>query len=83
MDRSVRQRVAGRAVRSEEWAGQPLRELEDHIGGKVVAVGRLGKAIVPTPATMAQQGDLLYVAVATDNLAGLDKALTTSPAGRH
>ena len=36
------------------------------LGGRVVAVGRLGKAIVPTARTVAQQGDLLYVVVTTD-----------------
>ena len=56
------------------WAGQPLGDLEERVGGRVVAVGRLGKAIVPTPAPVAQQGDLLYVGVPTDSLAAVDKS---------
>ena len=81
-DPSASVSLVERAV-PQQWAGHPLGDLEEHIAGKVVAVGRLGKALVPTPATVAQQGDLLYVAVTTDNLAALDKTLATSPAGRH
>ena len=81
-DPSASVSLVERAV-PQQWAGHPLGDLEEHITGKVVAVGRLGKALVPTPATVAQQGDLLYVAVTTDNLAALDKTLATSPAGRH
>ena len=33
---------------------------------RVVAIGRLGAALVPTSNTVAQEGDLLYVSVAID-----------------
>jgi trk system potassium uptake protein len=61
------------------WAGEPLMELEEAVGGRVMAVGRLGKALVPSGGTMAQQGDLLYVAVTTARLAELDSALDAGP----
>jgi len=67
----------------DRWAGHALSDLEEQLDGRVVAVGRLGKAIVPSARTVAQQGDLLYLAVTTDSLVGLDKALATGPAGRH
>ena len=45
------------------WAGRPLTDLEEAVGARVVGVGRLGSALVPTAGTVAQQGDLLYIAV--------------------
>ena len=42
-DPSASVSLVERAV-PQQWAGHPLGELEEHIGGKVVAVGRLGKA---------------------------------------
>ncbi len=64
------------------WAGQPLSDLEEAVGGRVVAVGRLGKAIVPTASTSAQQGDLLYLSVPTESLAAVDRALAAGPRSR-
>ncbi|MGI9053128.1 MAG: potassium channel family protein [Ilumatobacteraceae bacterium] len=64
------------------WAGRLLGEVEELVGGRVVAVGRLGKALVPTAGTNAQQGDLLYLAVLSDRLAAIDRALAAGP-GSH
>jgi trk system potassium uptake protein TrkA len=61
------------------WAGRALSELEEVVGGRVVAVGRLGKAILPTATTAAQDGDLLYLSVASERLAALDRALSAGP----
>ena len=44
------------------WIGHPLSELEEPLGVRVVAVGRIGGALVPTARTVGQEGDLLYVA---------------------
>ena len=63
------------------WAGRPLSELEEVVGGRVVAVGRLGKAIVPTASTSAQQGDLLYLSVPSERIGALDRSLTSGPRG--
>jgi trk system potassium uptake protein TrkA len=60
-----------------------LSELEEAIGARVVGVGRLGSALVPSGDTVGQQGDLLYIAVRTDEIDALDKALAADPGGRH
>jgi len=70
-------------VMPDAWAGQPLGDLEDAVGARVVGVGRLGSALVPSGDTVGQQGDLLYIAVRTDELEALDKALGSDPGGRH
>jgi trk system potassium uptake protein TrkA len=67
----------------DPWAGRPLIELEEEVGARVVGVGRLGSALVPSAGTVAQQGDVLYIAVRTDDIEALDRALAAEPAGRH
>ena len=67
----------------DAWVGRPLAEVEDALRGRVVAVGRLGKAIVPTARTVAQQGDLLYVVVTTDAVDRLDQVLSAPAVGSH
>jgi trk system potassium uptake protein TrkA len=65
------------------WAGHPLTDLEEVTGARAVGVGRLGRALVPTARTVAQQGDLLYLAVSTEAVDRLDAALAAGPGGRH
>ena len=57
------------------WAGRPLTELEEATGVRVVGIGRLGSAMVATPDSFAQEGDLLYLAVAADAVEQLDRSL--------
>jgi len=59
------------------WAGRRALELESE-GVRVVAVSRLGSAMLPTPALVAQEGDIVYLAVAADAIDTLD-SLTNGP----
>ncbi len=59
------------------WAGHLVLELEED-GVRVVAVSRLGSAILPTPTLVAQEGDIVYLAVSADSLGRLD-SLTAAP----
>lgn len=54
---------------TKPWIGKPLSELEVASATRVVAVGRLGAALVPSTTTVAQEGDLLYV---SSTAAGVD-----------
>jgi len=63
------------------WIGKTVAEFEEATDVRVVAVGRLGVAAVATPVTVAQEGDLLYLAIATSQLASFD-AVSGSGAGR-
>jgi trk system potassium uptake protein TrkA len=60
---------------SDAWAGHLLADVEESIGARVVGINRMGAAAVPTARTVAQAGDVLYVAVETDRLDALDAAL--------
>lgn len=60
------------------WAGHRLLDIED-AGVRVMAVSRLGTAMLPTAQTVAQEGDVVYLAVAHDAMSRLDE-LTAGPA---
>ncbi len=70
---------------TKPWIGKRLGDLEEATKTRVVAIGRLGAALVPTTQTVAQEGDLLYVSIAVDGVedfhAALDAAAPT--AGAH
>jgi trk system potassium uptake protein len=70
-------------VVSDKWAGQPLSELEEAVGARVVGIGRLGSALVPRSDTVAQHGDLLYIALPSDAIDALDGALAQTATVRH
>jgi trk system potassium uptake protein TrkA len=63
------------------WAGHRVLEVERD-GVRVVAVSRLGSALLPTEQMVAQEGDVVYLAVAHDALSHLD-AVTAGPAAGH
>jgi trk system potassium uptake protein TrkA len=74
----VERRIAG------SWSGHLLSDLEQPGRVRVAAVGRLGVAQVPNPDLVAQDGDVVYLAVASDALADVDAALAAGPArGAH
>ncbi|MDQ3468758.1 MAG: TrkA family potassium uptake protein [Actinomycetota bacterium] len=60
---------------ADGWAGRPLVEVEEMTGVRVVAINRMGAATTPTVRTVAQAGDVLYVAVGADRLEAFDAVL--------
>jgi trk system potassium uptake protein TrkA len=54
------------------WIGKPITEFEEANHVRVAAVGRRGAALVPTASTVAQEGDLLYVSIATSEVSTFD-----------
>ncbi len=60
---------------ADEWAGHPLTDVEEATGARIVAINRMGAATIPTSRTMAQAGDVLYIAAERDRLGDLDAAL--------
>jgi trk system potassium uptake protein TrkA len=82
IDPSARVCMIERAVPTG-WAGRKVSELEVPEQAKVVALGRLGVAQVPTADLVAQEGDLVYVAVAGDSIDAYEAFLAAPPTGRH
>jgi trk system potassium uptake protein TrkA len=63
------------------WAGQRLFGVERE-GIRVVAVSRLGQAMLAGPDSVVQEGDIVYLAVSSDALPTLDK-VTHAPDSAH
>ena len=68
-----------RAV-APSWAGRRLADLDIPGLARVAALARLGVGLVPTPDLVTQEGDVVYVTVASGRLAELDAHLA---AGHH
>ena len=62
------------------WAGRRVLSVES-AGVRLVAVSRLGSAMLPTADLVVQEGDVLYLAVAHDALVHLDALVDNPPAG--
>lgn len=63
------------------WAGRRVLDAES-AGIRIVAVSRLGSAMLPTADLVVQEGDVVYLAVAHDAIAHLTE-LTTNPPAAH
>ncbi len=64
-------------------AGRKYSEIESSSSARLVAVARLGAAVLPTPGLVAQEGDLVYFAVLSDAVEDLSHLLTNSAAHAH
>jgi len=61
------------------WVGYHLDELEVAGQVRLVALSRGGKAAVPKPGTIAQEADVLYMAVSSTGIADLEEHLEQGP----
>lgn len=61
------------------WAGSPLAGLESESAARVVALTRLGVAQIMEPAMLAQEGDVVWVAVDGDRIDSFDRHLAAGP----
>src|SRR4051794_18777529 len=75
VDPSAKVALVERVV-SGAWGGHPIEELEQPGVSRIVSVGRYGTAQVPRPGMVVQEGDVLHLAVAGDQLAQIDAHLT-------
>lgn len=46
---------------SQDWIGEPVTRLEDATRSRVALLTRLGDGMLPDPATLLQEGDLVHV----------------------
>jgi trk system potassium uptake protein TrkA len=83
IDPSARVSLVERTI-AGSWSGHLLSDLEQPGRVRVAAVGRLGVAQVPNADLVAQDGDVVYLAVASDALTDVDAALAAGPGrGAH
>lgn len=62
------------------WAGHRVLDAES-VGVRVVALSRLGSAMLPTADLVVQEGDVVYLAVSSDSITHLVDLTTNPPAG--
>ncbi|MGZ4680959.1 MAG: potassium channel family protein [Acidimicrobiales bacterium] len=68
----------------DTWAGHPLDDLESPGVVRVAGLSRLGKGAIPTSGLLAQEGDLVWLAVSGASIDVVDAALAAGPAkGGH
>jgi trk system potassium uptake protein TrkA len=64
------------------WAGRPLGEIEIPGVARAVAVSRMGNAQIATPDLVTQDGDIVYLAVATGRVFEVDEHLGSAARSR-
>lgn len=62
------------------WVGTTVGRLEELVEARVAWVSRGGGALVPRASTIIQENDRVHVAVSTDRLPALQRALSRPPA---
>jgi trk system potassium uptake protein len=66
------------------WAGEPLLGLEIEGVARVAGLTRLGQASIPTPSLIAQEGDVVFMAVDGDRIDEVDDHFSRVPVkGAH
>lgn len=63
----------------ETWVGHRLDELEAPGQCRIVAVSRAGRAVLPKPGLVGQEGDVMYVSVASASMEELEQRLVKGP----
>ncbi len=74
VDPSAKVSLVERQVPSK-WAGHPLADLDAEGLARVMAVSRLGVALMPKRELVLQDGDVVYLVVASDRVADVDARL--------
>ena len=59
------------------WVGEKVHGVEEATGARVAFLTRLGEAMLPGPGVVLQEGDVLHVIAAQDDLADLQAAVGT------
>ena len=59
------------------WVGDKVHVMEEMTGARVAFITRLGEAMLPGPGVVLQEGDVVHVIAAQDDLADLQAALGT------
>jgi len=65
----------------EDWIGQPLERLEKATGVRTAYITRFGLGVLPTPSTVIQDGDELYVLVTDDLATPVKRVAAAAPEG--
>ncbi len=62
-----------------DWIGLPLSDLEGAVGVHTAFVVRFGNGVLPTPETVVQEGDVIYVAALSGSIHDVAEQASVSP----
>jgi trk system potassium uptake protein TrkA len=65
------------------WIGRPVQTLEDASGARVAYLMRFGLGQLPTPSTLLQDGDQIFVLLTDDLIGPVTKITGSAPEGGH
>lgn len=68
---------------SAAWIGHKVSKLQEETGVRVAFLTRLGEAMLPTSATVLQEGDLVHVMMRTDEIGKVEAAFAEGPEEAH
>jgi trk system potassium uptake protein TrkA len=66
-----------------DWIGLPIRTLEEASGARVAYITRFGLGTLPTPSTVVQEGDQVFVLVTDETASAVTKITSVPPEGSH
>ncbi|WP_433224392.1 potassium channel family protein [Microtetraspora malaysiensis] len=61
------------------WIGTRTRRVEEATGGRVAFINRMGESLVPKDDTVIQDGDILHVIAAENDMDRINKVLAAAP----
>ncbi|HEY2578682.1 MAG TPA: TrkA family potassium uptake protein [Streptosporangiaceae bacterium] len=75
--------VLAEVAYSDRWLGEKVKLLEQSTGARVAFISRLGQALLPEPATVLQEGDLVHVIAVESDLERIAAVFAKRSEGGH
>jgi trk system potassium uptake protein len=75
--------VLAEVAYSDRWLGEKVKMLEQATGARIAFISRLGQAILPEPATVLQEGDLVHVIAVESDLERISREFAKRLEGAH
>ncbi|MFE3452115.1 potassium channel family protein [Nonomuraea sp. NPDC059194] len=75
--------VLAEVATNPAWIGTKVTTLEDVVGARIAFVNRMGEALVTKPDTVVQEGDVLHVIAAENDMDRINKVLAAAPEEEH
>ena len=66
---------------SDQWLGEKVKSVELAARTRIAFIDRLGEAMVPSPVSVLQEGDVLHIITAEDDLDRISEVLSHGPEG--
>jgi trk system potassium uptake protein TrkA len=71
--------VVAEVAFSEAWLGEQIKAIEAAGKARIAFLDRLGDAMVPSPGTVLQEGDIVHVIAAEDDIERIAAVLAAGP----